>query len=91
MEQVIATSWVKVFKHDELYVFVSREDTKNDEAPYALQVRFEVEDGIEVKVAPEYADEDKRDANFDTFDAERALNTVNGIKEQFFKQKGEPI
>lgn len=90
MELIIETTFVKVFKQDEMYVFVSREDTKNDEAPYALQIRFELEDGIEVKVAPEYADEDKRDANFDTFDAERVLNTVEGIREKFFN-KGTKI
>lgn len=90
MEQVITTNWVKVFKHDEMYVFVSREDTKSDEAPYAVQFRFELDDGIEVKVAPEYADEDKRDENFDAMEPERVLNIVNGIKDKFFN-KGASI
>lgn len=81
MEQVIATNWV--FKQEDLYVFVSKEDTNDDEAPYAIQFRFELDEGIEVKVAPEYADEDKRDENFDAMGPERVLNIVTGIKEEF--------
>jgi len=85
MELVLATNWVKVFKQDEMYVFVSREDTKNEDAPYALQVRFEIDD-VDVKVAPEFADEDKRDATFDKADCDNVLKMVEGIKDQFFKK-----
>jgi len=84
MELVLATNWVKVFKQGEMYVFVSREDTKNEDAPYALQVRFEG-DEVDVKVAPEFADEDKRDATFDKADSDNVLKMVEGIKAQFFK------
>jgi len=84
MELVLATNWVKVFKQDEMYVFVSREDTNNEKAPYSLQVRFEV-GAVDIKVAPEFADEDKRDATFDKADCDNVSKMVEGIKDQFFK------
>ena len=98
MELVIATNWVKVFKQDEIvapftpFVFVSREESSKEEdggSPYVIQIRFEVEDGIEVKVASGYADEDKRDDAFDKIDGKKVLAAVNGISKKFFKQEGE--
>ena len=86
MELVLATNWVKVFKQDDMYVFVSKEDTKDEDAPYSLQVRFEV-DNVDVKVSPAFADEDKRDDKFDKAASDNVLKMVNGIKEQFFKSK----
>ena len=82
MELVLAIQSVKVFNHDGTYVFVSREDLPES---YALQVRFEVED-VDVKVTPEYPDEDKRDELFDKADSENVLKMFMGIREQFFRE-----